>query len=416
MSWNRTTPSTDKPGGRWDMFTALRYPYFRLYWIGQFTSVLGQNMQQVATYWLVLQITNSPLMIALTGLCNAIPTIAFTFVGGALADRTDRKKLLAITQVIQALLYFSIATLAITDLVEVWHILVFAFLSGIARAFDQPTRQAMLPHLIPREDMAYGVALSGTVWQLSRLTGPAITGVIIAATSAATAFCVGGFGFVIFLVLLFFIRLDAPPLAARTKGLLGEVVEGLSFIRRNEIFYTLILMTFFNSVFGSSYTVLMPVIARDILQVGSQGYGFLQSAGGAGALSGTLLVAYLARSRKRGWHAILGATSFGCLLIALASSTWYPLSLVIMVLIGVANQFYQTSINTTLQMQLPDEFRGRVMGIYGLTWSLTPLGGTISGTIAEFAGVPFAIGLGGFLVANMALSVAAFLPRVRNLQ
>ena len=415
MSWSRTERPTEEPRSRWAMFSALRYRNFRLYWIGQLTSVLAQNMQHVALYWLVLVITDSPLMIAMTGLSHAIPTIAFTFIGGVVADRTDRKKLLAVAQLVQAVLFFVIAALAGTGFIEVWHILVFGFLTGIARAFDQPSRQAMLPHLIERKDLAYAVAISGTVWQLSRLTGPAITGVLIATSGAAAAFFVGGCGYLIFLVLLFFIKLDAPLTRPGEKGMLTEIMEGLSFIRHNEIFYSLIALTFFNSVFGSSYTILMPVIARDVLKVGSTGYGFLQSTGGAGALCGTLIVAYFARSKKKGMQAIIGATTFGLLIIAFSTSTLYPVSLAIMLVMGMAGQFYQTSINTTLQMELPDEFRGRVMGIYGLTWSLMPLGGTISGTIAEFMGAQFAIGFGGFLVATMALSVAAFLPRVRNL-
>ena len=277
MSWSRTERPTEEPGSRWAMFSALRYPNFRLYWIGQLTSVLAQNMQHVALYWLVLVLTDSPLMIAMTGLSHAIPTIAFTFIGGVVADRTDRKKLLAVAQLVQAVLFFVIAALAGTGLIEVWHILVFGFLTGIARAFDQPSRQAMLPHLIERKDLAYAVAISGTVWQLSRLTGPAITGVLIATSGAAAAFFVGGCGYLIFLVLLFFIKLDAPLTRPGEKGMLSEIMEGLHFIRHNEIFYSLIALTFFNSVFGSSYTILMPVIARDVLKVGSTGYGFLQS-------------------------------------------------------------------------------------------------------------------------------------------
>jgi MFS family permease len=152
-----------------------------------------------------------------------------------------------------------------------------------------------------------------------------------------------------------------------------------------------------------------------VLQVGSEGYGFLQSAGGAGALAGTLVVAALAHNSKRGWQAIAGGAGYGLLLMAFSVSTSYPLSLAIMVVMGMAGQFYQTSINTSLQLLLPDEYRGRVMGVYGLTWSLTPLGGTFGGFVAELAGAPFAIGFGGFLVAMMAFSVALLVPRVRRL-
>ena len=402
--------------GRMAMFNAMRYPNYRLFWIGQLSSILGQNMQHVAQYWLVLQLTGSPLMLGLTGLSQAIPSIGFTLVGGVVADRADRQKVLKFAQAIQALLYASLATLVVTDVVEVWHIMSFAFLTGIIRAFDQPSRQALLPHLIPREELANAVALSSTVWQLSRLTGPAVAGALIALFGVGQTFYVASLGFVIFLCLLYFIRLDKPLLRSEGKGLMRDALEGLDFIRRNEIFYTLIGMTFFNSVFGMSYAILMPVFARDIFNVGSGGYGVLQSVGGVGALAGTLMVAYMARSKRRGWQAIVGATGFGILLIGFAFSPWYLLSLGIVLLMGLMNQFYMTTINTVLQMRLPDEFRGRVMGVYGLTWSLMPLGGTVSGAVAQFYGARVAVGSGGFLVAAMALVVAVALPRVRRLE
>ncbi len=165
-----------------------------------------------------------------------------------------------------------------------------------------------------------------------------------------------------------------------------------------------------------SYLILMPVFARDILLVGSQGYGFLQSAGGGGALCGTLMVAYLAQSGKKVWQAILGAIVFGLLLITFSFSPWYYLSLAMAFLMGWASQFYVTTINTLLQLNVPEQLRGRVMGIYGLTWDLMPAGGAILGTIAEFAGAPIAVALGGFLVSGMALSVALYSPRLRQLK
>jgi MFS family permease len=163
-----------------------------------------------------------------------------------------------------------------------------------------------------------------------------------------------------------------------------------------------------------SYSILMPVVARDVLHVGSQGYGFLQTAGGIGGLLGTLAVARLARSGRRGWQIILGATAFGLLIVAFAFSSSYVLSFVLLFGMGATNQMYMTSVNTSLQLHTPDEFRGRVMGLWGLTWSLVPLGGTISGTVAEFAGPQVALAIGGALVTALALGVAASLPRVRK--
>jgi MFS family permease len=192
--------------------------------------------------------------------------------------------------------------------------------------------------------------------------------------------------------------------------------EGVNFIRTNEIYYTFIGMTFFNSVFGMSYLILMPVFARSVLNVGSQGFGFLQSAGGAGALIGVLAVAWFSHSRGQSRLAIFGAIAFGIFLISFALSNSYQLSLILAVALGVASQFYMTIISAVLQVNLPNELRGRVMGIYGLTWELMPVGGMIAGAIAEFAGAPMAVGFGGFMVAGMAIAVAIFLPSIRRLE
>lgn len=175
-------------------------------------------------------------------------------------------------------------------------------------------------------------------------------------------------------------------------------------------------MTFFNSIFGLSYVILMPVFARDILQVGSQGFGFLQTTTGAGSLLGVLIVASLARASRKGWQVIMGAAIFGISLIGFAFSPWYLLSLRLVFFIGLANQVYMTTIISILQLKVPDQLRGRVMSIFGLTWDLTPVGGTIAGTIAEFAGAPVAVAICGFMVLAMASMVAVYLPRVRQME
>lgn len=212
------------------------------------------------------------------------------------------------------------------------------------------------------------------------------------------------------------IRFEDQPTAVSSGGLLQHMMDGLNFIWKNEIFYTFISMTFFNSVFGMSYLILMPVFARDVLTVGSQGFGFLQSAGGLGALCGVLAVAYFSRSRAKGRQAIGGAIIFGILLICFALSKSYHLSLILACSLGIASQFYITVINAILQVNLPDQLRGRVMGIYGLTWELMPVGGLIAGAIAEYAGAPAAVVLGGALVAVMALGIGIFSPNMRRLE
>jgi MFS family permease len=409
MSQARTLPG----GGKriLEAVSALRHRNYRLYWFGQLSSVLAQNMEHVAQGWLVLELTNSPLALGLTGLAHAIPTITLTLIGGAIADRADRRRIMIASQTGTALMFLTIAVLVLTGLAALWHVMLLAFLSGSIRAFDRPSRMALLPQMVPREDIPNAVAIGGTIWQLCRLVGPAAAGVLIYLFGVGPTFIACCLASSIAVSLWLAIRTVQPALAASGGGLLKNMMEGVNFICKNELYYTLMGMTFFNSVFGMSYLILMPVFARDILQVGSQGFGFLQTAGGAGALIGTLLVATFSDSRRLPVQAARGATVFGLLLLLFAFSRLYPLSLALAFVLGLVSQFYITAINTVLQLNLPEHLRGRVMGVHGLTWDLMPVGGMIAGTIAEFAGAPAAVAVGAVFVAGLALRVMPMAPR-----
>jgi MFS family permease len=396
--------------------SALRHRNYRLYWYGQLASVLAQNMEGVAQSWLVLELTDSPLLLGLTGLTYAAPTIALTLLGGVIADRADRRRIMILSQGVAAAMFFLLATLIMIKRVALWHVMSLAFLSGCVRAFDRPSRMALLPQMVPREDIPNAVAVGGTIWQLNRLIGPAVAGMLIYWLGIGPTYYFCFLASLVAVCLWLGIRLTTSPTAPSTGGVVEHMAEGLNFIRKNEVFYVFIGMTFFNSVFGMSYSILMPVFARSVLDVGSKGFGFLQSAGGAGALMGVLLVAWFSHARGKGRQAIFGAIAFGLLLSAFAFSVSFPLSLILALALGVSSQFYMTIISAILQMNLPNQLRGRVMGIYGLTWDLMPVGGMIAGTIAEFAGAPIAVGFGGFMVAGMALAVMVFRPNIRRLE
>lgn len=396
--------------------SALRHRNYRLYWLGQLSSVLAQNMEGVAQGWLVLELTNSPLLLGVTGLAFAAPTVALTLVGGVIADRADRRRIMILSQLASAATFFLLATLIVIERIALWHVIVVAVILGCVRAFDRPSRMALLPQMVPKDDIANAVAVGGTIWQLNRLVGPALAGIMIYLIGIGPTYY---FCFAASLVSVFLwlgIRLTAEPAAPSTGSVLHHMAEGLNFIRTNEIYFVCIAIIFFNSAFGMSYLILMPVFARNVLDVGSQGFGFLQSFGGAGALIGVLAVAWFSHSRGKGWQSLLGAFVFGVLLIAFAASKSYPLSLLLAFTLGTASQFYMTTISTVLQINLPNELRGRVMGIYGLAWELMPIGGMIAGAIAEFAGAPLAVGFGGIMVAMMALLVAISYPSVRRLE
>lgn len=409
-------PQQRAQAGRLAVFNALRYRNYRLYWTGLLLSVMAQTMEWVALAWLVLELTNSPASLGLTGLAQALPRMALVFVGGVLADRMDRRLLIVAAQGLGAALYLVLATLVVLGLVQVWHVMAFAVGLGCIRAFDTPSRQAILPHMVPRGELPTALALGNLAWDLPRPVGPAAAGVLIALIGVGQTFYVAGSALVLATILFAMLQAPKPPPQGAEAGMLRSILAGLAFIRRNQIFYALMGLTFFNSVFGMSVQFLVPVFARDVLQVGSEGYGFLQTATGVGSAAGSLLAASLVRRAATGRRILVGAAAFGLLLVGFAFSTSYPLSLALVFCAGAANIVYMVAIATALQLRLPDEYRARVMGVYSLTWSLMPLGGTISGTIAEFYGAPVALAIGGSLVAGMALLVAVALPRVRDLE
>jgi MFS family permease len=396
--------------------SALRHRNYRLYWLGQISSVLAQNMEGVAQSWLVLDLTNSPLLLGLTGLTFAAPTIILSLLGGVIADRADRRRIMILSQSASALNFFIIATLVVNQWIALWHVMMLAFISGCVRAFDRPSRMALLPQMVPREDIPNAVAVGGTIWQLNRLVGPAAAGMAIYLMGIGPTYYFCFVASISAVGLWLPIRIERSAAAPAAAGLVQPMIDGLRFIRANEIYYTFIGMTFFNSVFGMSYLILMPVFARNVLDVGSQGFGFLQSTGGAGALCGVLAAAYFSHVRGKGLQAIGGAVTFGILIMLFAFSRSYPLSLTLAFFLGFSSQLYMTTITTILQLNLPDHLRGRVMGIFGLTWDLMPVGGMIAGAIAEFAGAPAAVGFGGLMVAGMAAAVAIAWPNIRRLE
>ena len=413
MSQLQSTPPTGRLS---QALSALRHRNYRLYWFGQLASVMAQNMEYVAQSWLVLELTNSPLLLGLTGLSQALPTITLTLVGGVIADRADRRRIMIAAQSAVALLYGLLATLVALKSVALWQVMAIAFCSGAVRAFDRPSRMALLPHMVPKEDIPNAVAVGGTIWQLCKFTGPAFAGVLIhfAGVAVTYSFCFAASLSAV--VLWVFIRLEHRHVAAGSSGLLQQMKDGLNFIRTHELYYTFIGLTFFNSVFGMSYVTLMPVFARDILQVGSRGFGLLQSAGGAGALAGTVLAALFSHSGRQVFQTTVGATLFGIFLILFAISPDYALSSALVFALGLTSQFYMTNVNQTLQLHLPEQLRGRVMGISGLAWELMPVGGTIAGTVAEFAGAPIAVIVGGVLVSGTALRILMSKQKMQRLE
>jgi MFS family permease len=397
---------------------ALHYPAYRAFWLGLLASVSGFQMLRFGQFWLVYQLTGSPLPLGYVGLANGVPAICLNLFGGVFADRWDQRRLVIVTQGLTAIFIFVLATLTLLNVVQVWHIVVIAFCAGAVESFDQPARQSLYPHLIDRKVIGSAVALNSCLWQGTRIVMPAVAGCIIAWVGTAMTFYLAGLGFVIMATVMY--RLQVPPITRQARGSAAQNIrEGLAFIRQNSIFSFLIAMTFFNSFFGMAYITLMPVLTVAILHVGAKEQGLLMGVGGVGALLTTLWLSSRSHVGSKGWLIIGGGVMSGLSIAALGLTSAFvgsfTLALVIMFIIGMSNTTYAISIQSSLQMLVPDHMRGRVMGFYGMTHNIMPLGGMLTSALAGLITVPFAIAVGGLAVAVFAIGPAMTNSAVRNL-
>jgi MFS family permease len=380
--------------------------------------------------WVIFDITGQPAYLGLVGLMNAVPAIALNLFGGVFADRLDKRRLIIVTQFISSVLIFILGALTFLDMVNEFHVLIIAFFTGAVNAFDQPARQALYPHLIDRKVMMSAVALNASVWQGTRITSPAAAGAIIAILGAEYSFFIASAGF--FTMAAVLVGLKIPKIERGATGNpLRDVLDGLKFIWGNSIFSFLIGMTFFNSFFGMAYVMMMPVfVAKPILNLGADGQGLLLLFGGLGALITTLWIGSLGNFRQKGLLLIGGAVMFGISIALFALTSLYIrspyLAMFMMFVAGVFNSVYMISVMSSLQMMVPDNMRGRVMGFYGMTYSIMPLGGMQAGFLATFViapslgissvlATPFAVALGGIIVTVFALGPALINRNVRNI-
>jgi MFS family permease len=387
---------------------ALHYPGYRAYWLGLLASVGGFQMLRFGQSWLIYQLTGSPLALGYVGLASGVSAIGLNLFGGVFADKFDQRRLIMTTQSLTAGLIFVLATLTLLDAVQVWHVVVIAFGVGAVEAFDGPARQVLYPHLIDRR-----------VWQGTRIIAPAVAGFIIAWAGTAVAFYLAGLGFLTMATMTYGLRVSRITRKGRGSAA-HDILEGLTFIRQNAAFSFLIAMTFFNSFFGLAYITLMPVLAVDILHVGAKGQGLLMSVGGMAALLTTLWLSSRSNVGSKGWLIIGGGVMSGLSVAALGLTSAFvgsfPLALAIMFVIGICNTTYTTSIQSSLQMLVPDGMRGRVMGFYGVTYNIVPLGGMLAGALANLITAPLAIAVGGLAVAAFAIGPAMMNAEIRNLR
>jgi MFS family permease len=385
-------------------FAALRGRNYLLYWLGLVCYVLGHRAEYVTFAWITWEITHDPLALAYLGLAQGVPLVVFQLFGGVLADRTDRLRLLIVTQVFTSLTLTVAFALAVLGQVRLEHLLVLAVLSNMSRAFDEPSRMSLVPQLIDRERLPNAIALGSIPWQAGRMIGPSVTGILIAAFGGWVGFGVAAAASYAALALYSRIRLGRRGAASNGQRVLRQFADGLGYVARNFVFASLIGLALFNSLFAMSYLTLLPIFADAYFDMGPTGYGLLQAAHGVGALTATFTLATFTHLiRRRGALLLASAAGLGFVLMAFAYSPGIALAFPLLVLVGFTNTFYLTQTSTYLQQRVPDQLRGRVMSLYSLCWNLLPMGGLLAGVLAALVDARFAVLFGGGMVAANAL-------------
>jgi len=375
---------------------ALRHRDFRLFWIGQLVSQIGTWMQSVAQAWLVLELTQSPLQLGIVSALQFTPILLLSPVGGVLSDRFAKRRVLLVSQTAMQLQAFVLAALVWSGYIQYWHVAVLAVIYGLGRAIDIPARQSYITDLAGRSNLANAVALNSVVMNGARIVGPAVAGLLIAAFGVALAFFLNGVSFVAVLVALLAIRTEGRPDPAGRLGIREGLLGAMSYATGTPpVAFTLGLMVVV-SLLVLNFNVVVPLVARDVLNLGAHGFGLLMSALGAGAVVGGFGVALLRRGLPPLSFLVGSAATLCAGLVALALVGRFGFAAAVLALLGCCQILFTTGCNTTLQLIAPNELRGRVMGLYTVTFAgMTPFGSLLVGVIAERFGVRVACAAGG---------------------
>jgi MFS family permease len=372
-----------------DTFTALGYRNYRWWFGGQVVSLMGTWMQMTAQGFLVFELTRSAAYLGYVAFAAGIPPWLFMLYAGVVADRVSRRRLLMITQSTMMALALVLATLTLAGAVRAWHIVVLAFLLGIANAFEAPARQAFVLELVDREDLTNAIALNATMFNGASAVGPAVAGIIYAAFGPAWCFIANALSFVAVLFALAMIRPKPQELAGRGRSALSDLVEGLRFVATHPHVRVLIGLVMMVTLFGISMITLIPAWAVRVLGGDATTNGFLQSARGVGALVGALAIASLGRFAFRGRLLTAGSLVLPLALLLFSQVRTEALSIAWLVVVGMALIATLNLCNSLVQTISPDSLRGRVMGVHSLAlFGFLPIGGLIAGTVAEHIGEP----------------------------
>jgi MFS family permease len=398
-----------------EAFRALRYHNFRLFFAGQLISLIGTWMQTVAQSWLVYRLTGSSALLGLVGFSSQIPVFLFSPFGGVAADRSNRHRMIIVTQSLSMVLALILAALTLTGNIRIWHLFVLSAALGVVNAFDIPARQAFFQEMVGRDDLINAIALNSSMFNSARIVGPAIAGVLVAWIGEGWCFFVNGVSYIAVIAGLLMMHVTPRVVHNSQDSAWQHVLEGARFVSSARPIRTLLLLVAFVSFFGLQYSVLMPIFADKIFHSGAHGLGVLLGINGGGALCGALLMA-----AKRGlkglslWIAVAASVfSVAIMVFGFAPTFWTAGALLYVV--GFATMVQFGSTNTLIQMMTPDRLRGRAISAYSMMYmGMTPIGSMAAGFVAEHIGARITISAGGFFCLLAASVYASQLSGIRS--
>jgi MFS family permease len=394
-------PVTDE---RKNPFSALRHRNFQLYFGGQLVSNAGTWMQIIAQGWLVYQLTHSDLTLGIVGFAAAIPMLVVSPWGGVIVDRVPKRSLLMITQAGAMILAFVLAALAFTNTVREWHIILLAAGLGVVNAFDAPARQAFVVEMVGRDDLPNAIALNSMMFNSARVIGPALAGIALAVLGAAWCFTINGFSFLAVLLGLWLMQLKPHVPKFHNESPLRQLSGGLHYVSKHEDLSGLLWLALIFSVFGISYSTVLPAFVEQILKQGAAAYGWINAATGLGAVTGAFLIARHHSPKWRGSWLVWASIAFPLILVAFSFNPIFLVAIILAFGLGVGFMTEFTLINTLLQTRVEDDLRGRVMGLYTVTFfGFSPFGNLAVGALSERIGLSWAMSL--FAVIGLILSL-----------
>ena len=363
----------------------LRVPAFRYLWLSNGLTLMGEKISTMAVAWLVLELTDSKLLMGITNSLSALPIILLSLFGGVISDRCDRRTILIRSRIALMGLSFLTAFLITTQVVELWHILLLVILAGGVTAFDWPAAQTIVYDAVGRERLLNAVSLNSIMNNFASIVGPSIAGVLIASSGVdAVLYCLGG-AYLLALTSLLFLRVKAPVRQDKRETVLRDLVEGLAYIRRTPHVAWLLSLGCL-VLFAAVYMMMVPVYVTEVLDVGAKGLGFMMGAYGTGGLIASASLAVMGNIKRQGRVVVLAAVIFGVGMLVFAFSSNFKLSLMCSFLLGFAAMYWVNNMNTLIQTSVPEEMRGRVMSIFRITKQSLPLGWLLGGVLSTLFG------------------------------